>query len=66
MLCFYLNSKKVTLIFVLKAYDLTGVISPLVFKGFNKLESVQKFEWKNRLCSFTWFNYYISFSFLLD
>ncbi|CAH1417990.1 unnamed protein product [Lactuca virosa] len=30
------------------AYDLTGVISPLVFKGFNKLESVQKFEWKNR------------------
>ncbi|KAM0051083.1 putative TRAM/LAG1/CLN8 domain-containing protein [Helianthus debilis subsp. tardiflorus] len=30
------------------AYELTGVISPLVFKGFNKLDNKQKLEWKNR------------------
>ncbi|KAL8215131.1 hypothetical protein R6Q57_004580 [Mikania cordata] len=30
------------------AYELTGIISPLVFKGFIKLENKQKLEWKNR------------------
>lgn len=30
------------------AYDLTGVISPLIFGGFHKLENTKKFEWKNR------------------
>ncbi|KAK1428576.1 hypothetical protein QVD17_17414 [Tagetes erecta] len=30
------------------AYELTGIISPLVFKGFTKLENKQKLEWKNR------------------
>ncbi|KAL4587872.1 hypothetical protein LXL04_000747 [Taraxacum kok-saghyz] len=30
------------------AYEVTGVISPLIFKGFNKLEKAQKLEWKNR------------------
>ncbi|KAK9079845.1 hypothetical protein SSX86_001518 [Deinandra increscens subsp. villosa] len=30
------------------AYELTGIISPLVYKGFIKLENKQKLEWKNR------------------
>nr|XP_043610302.1 TLC domain-containing protein 4-B-like [Erigeron canadensis] len=29
-------------------YELTGVITPLVYKGFNKLDDMQKLEWKNR------------------
>ncbi|CAI9288235.1 unnamed protein product [Lactuca saligna] len=30
------------------AYELTGIISPLMFKGFIKLENSKKLEWKNR------------------
>lgn len=30
------------------AYELTGVISPLIFKGFNNLDYAKKLEWKNR------------------
>lgn len=30
------------------AYELTGLISPLIFKGFIKLEKAQQLEWKNR------------------
>nr|GEY46366.1 transmembrane protein 56-B-like [Tanacetum cinerariifolium] len=30
------------------AYELTGVISPLFYKGFNKFNNTQKLEWKNR------------------
>ncbi|KAI7755218.1 hypothetical protein M8C21_025665 [Ambrosia artemisiifolia] len=29
-------------------YELTGIISPLIYKGFVKLENAQKLEWKNR------------------
>ncbi|MFS7987190.1 putative TRAM/LAG1/CLN8 domain-containing protein [Helianthus anomalus] len=29
-------------------YELTGIISPLIYKGFIKLENAQKLEWKNR------------------
>ncbi|KAL4587873.1 hypothetical protein LXL04_000748 [Taraxacum kok-saghyz] len=36
------------IIMCIVAYELTGIISPLVFKGFHKLENTQKFEWKNR------------------
>nr|XP_043609794.1 TLC domain-containing protein 4-B-like [Erigeron canadensis] len=30
------------------AYDLMGILGPLIFKGFNKLDNAQKLEWKNR------------------
>ncbi|GJX84278.1 transmembrane protein 56-B-like protein [Tanacetum coccineum] len=30
------------------AYELTAIISPLVFEGFIKLENTKKLEWKNR------------------
>ncbi|KAI3790913.1 hypothetical protein L2E82_04339 [Cichorium intybus] len=39
------------LIMQLQAYELTGLISPLIFKGFIKLEKAQQLEWKNRLYS---------------
>ncbi|KAK9069055.1 hypothetical protein SSX86_013171 [Deinandra increscens subsp. villosa] len=29
-------------------YELTGLVSPFIFKGFNKLENKLKLEWKNR------------------
>lgn len=35
-------------IFLLKVYDLTGAISPFLFKGFVKLDDKTRLEWNNR------------------
>ncbi|PWA70598.1 TRAM/LAG1/CLN8-like domain-containing protein [Artemisia annua] len=49
LICRVIDSEDIKeLLAYLPAYEVTGVISPLFYKGFNKFNNTQKLEWKNR------------------
>lgn len=50
------------LVLVVKVYDLTGFISPLLFTAYGKLDSKVRMEWNNR---FSFFILCIEFDLLL-
>lgn len=48
-LSIFFNFKTNTIpILLFKVYEATGLVSPLLFKGYEKLNSAQKLEWNNR------------------